>query len=94
MFSPQVVLTDSDQLGLARIYTYEQKFALTKIQEKQFEEVLLLLLLPLLLLLLQLLLQLLLLFQLRLLLLLLPLILKLLLHRFSSSSYSCYCSIS
>ena len=92
MFSPQVVLTDSDQLGLARIYTYEQKFALTKIQEKQFEEVLLLL--PLLLLLLQLLFHLLHLFQLWLLRFLILLLLKLLLHGSSSRSYSCSCSIS
>lgn len=35
----KVVLTDSDELGLARIFTYEQKFVLAKIQDKQFEEV-------------------------------------------------------
>ena len=76
-----MVLTDSDELGLARIFTYEQKFALAKIQDKQFEEVFLLLPLPLLLrLFLRLFLQLLLPLQLWLLLPLLLLFLKLLIQ--------------
>jgi len=35
----KVVLTDSDQLGLTSVYTYEHKFTLEKMEERQFEEV-------------------------------------------------------
>ena len=35
----QVVLTDSDQLGLTSVYTYEHKFTLTGMEERRFEEV-------------------------------------------------------
>jgi len=35
----KVVLTDSDQLGLTSVYTYEHKFTLERMDDRQFEEV-------------------------------------------------------
>jgi len=39
MINPQVVLTDSDQVGLPLVYTYEHKFPLNSLNNREMEEV-------------------------------------------------------